>query len=137
MTLSTRTARFAAAALAAGLGAATLAVVAAPAVAGAATKTVQVTENGKKITLSKTSFSPGKYTFVVTNKGKGNGTFKVSGPGVSGSSKTIAPGKSAKVTVTFKNGSYTLEDAGRNMVSQTVTVSGSSSSSGGNGGYGY
>jgi uncharacterized cupredoxin-like copper-binding protein len=76
----------------------------------AATKTtvVKVTA-GKpseyKFTLSKTRVKAGKVEFKVTNKGKLAHSFSIAGK----ATKAIAPGKTARLTVKLKKGSYTYK----------------------------
>jgi uncharacterized cupredoxin-like copper-binding protein len=82
---------------------AVLGVVAAPAFgarthAGATSVTVTATEF--KFKLSKTSVPHGSVTFTVTNKGHVGHDFKIGGK----KTALIAPGKSAKLTVTLKAG---------------------------------
>jgi uncharacterized cupredoxin-like copper-binding protein len=55
-----------------------------------------------KFTLSKTSVPHGTVTFKVTNKGKLNHDFKISGK----KTPLLKPGKSAKLTVTLKKGKH-------------------------------
>jgi hypothetical protein len=78
--------------------------------AGASTKATTVTaiETDFHIALSKKTFSPGKYTFVAKNKGQTTHALQITGPGLSSSAttKNISPGQSAKLTVTFKKGTY-------------------------------
>jgi uncharacterized cupredoxin-like copper-binding protein len=66
--------------------------------------TVKVTETDFKIALSKTTFAPGNYSFVVDDKGQA-----IEGPGLEEkSSKTLSAGQSATLTVTLKKGTYEL-----------------------------
>jgi plastocyanin len=77
--------------------------------AGASTKTttVKAIETEFKIALSKKSFSPGKYTFVVENKGKVTHALAITGPGLSNAATPdIAPGKQLDLKVTLKKGKY-------------------------------
>ncbi len=56
-----------------------------------------MTETGNKLTLSKTSFGAGKYTFVVTNKGHPHRHVQGERADLSGSSKnTVAPARGPK-----------------------------------------
>lgn len=51
----------------------------------------------------------GKVTFTASNDGSVDHVLEIDGPGVQGKATgTIAPGKSAKVTVTLEQGAYTL-----------------------------
>ena len=67
-----------------------------------ATATIKVTATEFKFTLSPTTVKAGTVTFTVTNKGKLGHDFKIDGKKTS----IIAPGKSAKLTVTLKAGKY-------------------------------
>jgi uncharacterized cupredoxin-like copper-binding protein len=79
-----------------------------PGVSGSAT-TVAVTEKEFSIALSKSTFTPGTYTFKVTNSGKFPHNLTIQGPGVDhAASPTLPGGKSGKVTVSFRAGSYEL-----------------------------
>jgi plastocyanin len=71
---------------------------------------VTATETEFHIALSKTTFSPGQYTFTAVDKGKLQHDLVINGPGVS-DEKTpalIAPGQSGSVTVTLKAGTYDI-----------------------------
>jgi uncharacterized cupredoxin-like copper-binding protein len=72
--------------------------------------TVQVRESEFKIAAPASVAKAGAVTFVVENAGKIQHDLAVQGAGVSASTKTplIAPGKSAKLTVTLAAGTYTL-----------------------------
>ena len=61
---------------------------------------VTVTATEFKFKLSKTSVPHGSVTFTVKNAGKVGHDFKIGGK----KTPTIAPGKSAKLTVTLKAG---------------------------------
>jgi uncharacterized cupredoxin-like copper-binding protein len=70
----------------------------------ATTTKVTVTATEFKFKLSKTKVSTGTVVFTVVNKGKSPHDFKIAGK----KTPTIAPGKSAKVTVKFsKSGRFT------------------------------
>jgi plastocyanin len=59
------------------------------------------------IALSRTSFSPGKYTFVAVDKGKLPHNLNIVGPGVNANiGVLLTPGGSASVTVTLRKGTY-------------------------------
>ena len=75
--------------------------------AAAAGTPVQVTEKEFSITLPKTSFAAGTYTFKVTNSGSFSHNFTIEGPGVDKkATATLASGQSREVTVTLQAGSY-------------------------------
>jgi uncharacterized cupredoxin-like copper-binding protein len=78
-----------------------------PTTAATAPKSVPVTEVEFKIELPSTNLSPGTYTFDLTNKGHIAHDLVFNGPGVS-NEKTplIDPGKTAKLTVDLKSGTY-------------------------------
>jgi plastocyanin len=87
-------------------GAATLAA-SAPAGASAKTTTVTAVETDFHIALSKKSFSPGAYIFIVKNKGQTTHALTITGPGVkNASTPNFLPGKSEKLKVTLKRGRY-------------------------------
>jgi len=76
--------------------------------AGSGTR-VTVTETEYGLKLSRSSFTPGTYTFVADNKGKITHALSVDGPGVEDAkTKNIQSGQQAMVTVTFKKGTYDL-----------------------------
>jgi plastocyanin len=71
---------------------------------------VTATETEFRIALSKTTFSPGTYKFLATNKGSASHSLVISGPGVN-QVKTpdlISPGESEAVTVTLQKGTYDI-----------------------------
>jgi uncharacterized cupredoxin-like copper-binding protein len=74
-----------------------------------AAPTVTITLKEFKLTPAKTSTAAGRVTFVVVNAGKLPHALALSGPGVK-AAKTpiIAPGRSARLTVTLKTGGYAL-----------------------------
>jgi len=80
-----------------------------PTTAPTAPKSVPVTESEFKIELPSTSLSPGSYAFDLTNKGQVGHDLVVDGPGVSDEkTPVIGPGKTAKLTVVLKSGTYKL-----------------------------
>jgi uncharacterized cupredoxin-like copper-binding protein len=75
--------------------------------APAAPKSVAVTEVEFKIELPSTTLSPGTYTFDLTNKGQVGHDLVFNGPGVDNDkTPVIGPGKTAKLTVDLKSGTY-------------------------------
>jgi uncharacterized cupredoxin-like copper-binding protein len=146
-----------------GATAAASVVTAAPASAASKATQVKAVETDFHIALSKSSFKPGKYTFVAQNKGKTTHALMINGPGVNmAMTKDLAPGQNANLTVTLKKGAYNFNcpvpghkalgmnlnitvggsatTTSKNSGSATTTSknSGTSSSgSGGSGGYGY
>lgn len=141
------------------LGGATAAasvVTAAPASAASKATQVKAVETDFHIALSKSSFTPGKYTFVAQNKGKTTHALMINGPGVKmAMTKNLSPGQSANLTVTLKKGAYNINCPvpGHKALGMNVNITvggatttaknsgsgggGTSSSSGGSGGYGY
>ncbi len=118
-------------------------VSAAPASATSVT-TVKAVETDFHIALSKSSFKPGKYTFVAENKGQTTHALMITGPGIKmAKTKNIQPGQSAKLTVTFKKGAYDVycpvpghKALGMNVnlsVKGTTTAAKTSAGSGGEG----
>ena len=67
-----------------------------------ATATIKVTATEFKFKLSPATVNHGTVTFTVVNKGKLAHDFKIAGK----VTPQIAPGKSAKLTVTLKAGKY-------------------------------
>ena len=80
-----------------------------PTTAPTAPKNVPVTESEFKIELPSTSLSPGSYTLDLTNKGQVGHDLVVEGPGVNDEkTPVIGSGKTAKLTVDLKSGTYKL-----------------------------
>ena len=127
-------------------------VSAAPASASSVT-TVKAVETDFHIALSKSSFKPGKYTFVAVNKGQTTHALMITGPGITmDMTKHLSPGQSAKLTVTFKKGAYDIDcpipghkalgmnvniTVGGSATTTSKSTSSGKGSSGGSGGYGY
>ena len=76
--------------------------------AGTAAHVAEVTEVDYKIRLPATSVERGVYTFELKNEGKDVHNLAVEGPGVSEETPTIGPGKTAKLEVDLKPGTYEL-----------------------------
>jgi mono/diheme cytochrome c family protein len=87
------------------------------------TVTVTLTDTGAK--FSKTSFTPGKVTFSVTNTGKKPHYFAIGGR----SSGTLSPGKKGTVTVTLAAGSVTYFESNP-LKSGTIKVAAGGAASG-------
>ncbi|MDX6201984.1 MAG: hypothetical protein QOJ83_1484, partial [Frankiales bacterium] len=68
--------------------------------------TVTAGEVEYKISLSRSSYAPGSYVFVVQNNGTMTHALGITGPGANTSTDDIAPGASASLTVTLAKGSY-------------------------------
>ncbi|MGW2522060.1 plastocyanin/azurin family copper-binding protein [Streptomyces sp. NPDC001617] len=76
--------------------------------AGSGTK-VTVTETEYALKLSRSSFTPGTYTFTADNKGTTTHALELDGPGVSDvRTKNIQGGQDTSVTVTLKKGTYKI-----------------------------
>ncbi|MCO5995758.1 hypothetical protein [Actinoallomurus rhizosphaericola] len=76
-----------------------------------ATTTVTVTEAEYSIQLSQTSFTPGKYLFVVKNEGNKPHALSISGKGVpTTTTGTVAPGSTGRMAVLLLDGTYELWD---------------------------
>jgi uncharacterized cupredoxin-like copper-binding protein len=122
----------------------TTVVSAAPASASRVT-TVKAVETDFHIALSKSTFKPGRYTFVALNKGQTTHALMITGPGIAmAMTKQLSPGQSAKLTVTFKKGAYDVDcpipghkALGMNVdikVGGSTTTTSKSTGSGGSGG---
>ena len=86
-------------------GAAVGGLAAGPGAASPKVQIVKVTEKEFSLAPSTRKVSAGKVTFVAVNKGKFPHALAIAGTGV----KTrLAPGTSARLTVTLKNGSYSI-----------------------------
>jgi hypothetical protein len=72
-----------------------------------AVPTVAVTLKEYKLT-SATKLKAGKVTLAVVNKGKIPHALAIAGPGLNKKTAMLAPGKTAKLTVTLEDGSYSL-----------------------------
>jgi uncharacterized cupredoxin-like copper-binding protein len=71
--------------------------------------TVTVTMKEYKLTPSTKKVAAGRVTFVAVNKGRIPHALAIAGPGLkTKKSAMIAAGKSARLTVTLKGGSYAL-----------------------------
>lgn len=77
-------------------------------VAGASVRNVTVREREYHLAFSTRKLSPGTYRFTALNVGKIAHALEIDGPGVEDmrTPGTIAPGKSATLTVTLRRGSY-------------------------------
>jgi uncharacterized cupredoxin-like copper-binding protein len=79
----------------------------APTTAPASPKSVSVSESEWKIDLPSTSLSAGSYSFDLKNDGHIPHDLTINGPGVSNQkTPVIAPGKTAKLSVDLKSGTY-------------------------------
>ncbi|NYJ07902.1 plastocyanin/azurin family copper-binding protein [Petropleomorpha daqingensis] len=71
--------------------------------------TVMVTAKEYSLTLSMNTFSPGRYTFQLSNTGGTTHGLEIDGPGVEDQkAQEIAPGGSSSITVTLQKGKYEL-----------------------------
>ncbi|MEV0353199.1 cupredoxin domain-containing protein [Nonomuraea sp. NPDC050680] len=80
----------------------------ASAVPGARDRSVTVTEREFSLTLSTTGFKPGTYTFTIHNAGTAPHGLTIKGPGVDSTSSIVPAGKTTKLSVTLKKGTYDL-----------------------------
>lgn len=72
-------------------------------------KTVTVTETEYELSLSRSAFTPGTYTFKVVDDGQTTHALEIEGPGVGEQeSDTLSAGQSTTMTVTLQKGSYEL-----------------------------
>ncbi|MEV6158180.1 cupredoxin domain-containing protein [Nonomuraea sp. NPDC052129] len=69
---------------------------------------VTVTEREFSLTLSTTGFKPGAYTFTIHNAGTASHGLSIKGPGVDSTSSIVPAGKTTKLSVTLKKGTYDL-----------------------------
>jgi plastocyanin len=77
--------------------------------AGSAPRTVTVSATEFKLSLPTTTFSPGTYTFRMSDDGQATHAIEIQGPGVDGQkSDTAGPGGTASLTVTLQKGTYTM-----------------------------
>jgi uncharacterized cupredoxin-like copper-binding protein len=79
-----------------------------PASAAAPTKVIAASLTEFHITLSRSTFSTGSYTFVAKNNGKVVHSLAITGPGANKRTGSLSPGQSAHLTVTFKTGTYDI-----------------------------
>ena len=78
---------------------------------GGPAHTIKVEEKEFRITLpAPKTLSPGSYTFEVQNIGKTSHNLVIEGPKLTGpaATPTIAPGQTAKLTVSLEHGTYRL-----------------------------
>ncbi len=78
------------------------------------------------IALSKKTYAPGRYTFVAENKGHVTHALEITGPGLGDAhTKNLEPGQTARLTVTFKQGTYDVfcPVPGHKMLGMNVNVS--------------
>lgn len=94
----------------------------------AAGQKVAVTEVEYKITLAKTTFAPGTYTFEVANNGTIVHNLTINGPGgTTERTQDISPGSSSTLTVKLERGTYdfycSIPGHKQQGMDQKVTVS--------------
>ncbi|MFG3345032.1 plastocyanin/azurin family copper-binding protein [Streptomyces sp. NPDC048018] len=87
-----------------------------------------------RITLSRQSFEPGAYHFVVKNTGQQTHALEIEGSGGENRTTTLGPGESDTLNVTLKSGTYTLScpvDGHKDLGMKTqITVGGPSPNTG-------
>lgn len=70
---------------------------------------VTVDETDFALELSTDTFTPGVYTFTITNSGDTTHALEIEGPGVEDAAiDQLAPGDTAELTVTLESGDYTV-----------------------------
>jgi uncharacterized cupredoxin-like copper-binding protein len=69
---------------------------------------VTVTEREFSLTLSTKNFTAGTYTFTINNAGTASHGLSIKGLGVDSTSSIISAGKTTKLTVALKKGTYDL-----------------------------
>ena len=103
---------------------------------GAGSTQVNVSVLEGKLTVSATTLPTGTITLVVVNKGKLTHGIAIMGTGLSPKqTPTLAIGKTARLTVTLKAGTYHIWDPVRSSMShaKVLTVKAPKASSGGSG----
>lgn len=78
--------------------------------AGTATGATEVDVSGTEFafSLSQQEFTPGDYTFVLSDDGSAPHALTITGPGVDATSDRVGPGETAELTVTLQAGDYEL-----------------------------
>jgi uncharacterized cupredoxin-like copper-binding protein len=115
-----------------------LGTAAAGAAVQAGAKTVKVTAREYRISLSVRKLPAGAVTLVVHNAGKVAHRIEIKGPGVTKETPLLTPGRTARLHLTLKGGTYSLwctvpGHAALGMkASLTATAAGSSSGGGDN-----
>jgi plastocyanin len=89
-------------------GAAVGGLAAGPGAASPKVQIVKVTEKEFSLAPSTRQVSAGTVTFVAVNKGKFPHALAIAGKGLKAKTAVVAPGKSARLTVTLKSGSYAV-----------------------------
>ncbi len=89
-------------------GAAVGGLAAGPGAASPKVQIVKVTEKEFSLAPSTKQVAAGKVTFVAVNKGKFPHALAIAGKGVKAKTAVLAPGTSARLTVTLKSGSYNV-----------------------------
>ncbi|WP_069765258.1 cupredoxin domain-containing protein [Streptomyces sp. LUP47B] len=97
-----------------------------------------------KMELSQKTLKAGNYTFAVKNDGQHDHAMEIDGSGTEHKTRTLAPGESANLTVSLKDGKYQVYcpvDGHKDLGMKTeVTVGGTASTGSGThstGGNGY
>lgn len=89
-------------------GAAVGGLAAGPGAASPKVQIVKVAEKEFSLAPSTRHVSAGKVTFVAVNKGTIPHALAIAGKGLKAKTAVVAPGKSARLTVTLKSGSYNV-----------------------------
>jgi hypothetical protein len=83
-------------------------------------RTVAVTAANGKLKFATKTLPSGSVTFVVTNKGKGTAAFAAMGLGLNKKTPPIAAGRTGKLTVALKPGTYHFWDAVGSSMTKAV-----------------
>ncbi|MCX4859927.1 cupredoxin domain-containing protein [Streptomyces canus] len=107
----------------------------APEPSGKQGTTVDVKLVDYKMELSQKTLKAGAYTFVVKNDGQHDHAMEIDGSGTEHKTRTLAPGESANLTVSLKDGKYRVYcpvDGHKDMGMKTeLTVGGTASTGSG------
>ncbi|MDF3148714.1 MULTISPECIES: cupredoxin domain-containing protein [unclassified Streptomyces] len=99
------------------------------------TTRVDVKMTDYKMQLSRTTLEAGDYTFVAKNDGQHDHALEIEGSGTEEETRTLAPGESANLTITLKDGTYEVYcpvDGHKDLGMKTeLTVGGTASTDGG------
>jgi uncharacterized cupredoxin-like copper-binding protein len=86
-----------------------------------------------RMELSQKTVKAGAYTFVVKNDGQHNHAMAIEGSGTEQKTRQLAPGESANLTVSLKDGTYEVYcpvDGHKDLGMKTVLTVGSTASTG-------
>ncbi|MFE1838412.1 cupredoxin domain-containing protein [Streptomyces sviceus] len=86
-----------------------------------------------RMELSQKTLKAGAYTFVVKNDGQHNHAMEIEGSGTEQKTRPLAPGESANLTVSLKDGTYEVYcpvDGHKDLGMKTVLTVGGTASTG-------